>query len=482
MTETARTDTSRLDAFAYRHRVGEIMSAPLVYAEPATGVSAAAGILRDRSISSVVIGREGRVEGIFTERDLLRAIAAGGPDATARPVSDFMSSPVVTVRSDDLLHVAIGRMLRLGLRHLLVVDDRAQPVGMLTGRAVLKMRLDDSLEIGDETATAEDAASLDRVRRQLPGLVVQLIDEGLAPSDAARAITETYRQITRRAAEIAEAAVTAERGPAPCRWCLLILGSGGRGESLLAPDQDNAIVHDGGPEQDAWFLDIATRISDLLDAAGIPYCKGKVMATNPDWRRPLDGWREAVKGWVSARTPEALLMVDIFFDFMAVHGDGGLAAELRQDALAQAKGSLGFLRQLAGQIEQLSPPIGIFGGLRKGDDGRTDLKAGGILPIVAGARILALENGIAATGTHERLREAARLGKINQGDLPELIEAHEMIVGCILRQQLKDIDAGREPVNRIDPAGFTPRTIGLLKQALKRSEGLKLLVRDGLSH
>ena len=72
---------------------------------------------------------------------------------------------------------------------------------------------------------------------------------------------------------------------------LLILGSGGRGESLLAPDQDNAIVHDGRPEHDPWFLDIATRISDLLDAAGIPYCKGKVMATNPDWRRSLDGWR-----------------------------------------------------------------------------------------------------------------------------------------------------------------------------------------------
>lgn len=481
MTETGDRGPARIDAFAYRHRVGDIMSAPLEFAAAATITGDAAGILRDRGVSSVVIGDAGRVEGIFTERDLLRAIAAGGADAVTRPVGEFMSSPVVTIRADDLLHVAIGRMLRLGLRHLLVVDDCARPVGMLTGRALLKLRLDDSLEIGDEAASAGDAAALDRVRRQLPDLVIQLLDEGLAPSDAARAITETYRQITRRAAEIAEAEVTAARGPAPCRWCLLILGSGGRGESLLAPDQDNAIVHDGDEAADAWLLDIATRVSDMLDAAGIPYCKGKVMATNPDWRRPLDGWRRAVAGWVRARTPEALLMVDIFFDFMAVHGDGGLAAELRAAALEQAKGSPGFLRQLAEQIEQLSPPIGIFGGLQKDGDGRTDLKAGGILPLVAGARILALQNGIAATGTHERLREAETLGRINRSDLPELIEAHEIIVGCILRQQLNDLEAGREPVNSIDSSAFTPRTIGLLKQALKRSEGLKLLVNDGLS-
>ena len=49
--------------------------------------------------------------------------------------------------------------------------------------------------------------------------------------------------MTARAAEIAEAEmIAAGHGPAPADYALLVLGSGGRGESLLAPDQDNALV------------------------------------------------------------------------------------------------------------------------------------------------------------------------------------------------------------------------------------------------
>ena len=82
---------------------------------------------------------------------------------------------------------------------------------------------------------------------------------------------------------------------------MLVLGSGGRGESLLAPDQDNAIVHEGSEADDPWFKEVAERIADLLDAAGIPYCMGKVMASNAIWRRSLTGWEEEVLRWLRHR-------------------------------------------------------------------------------------------------------------------------------------------------------------------------------------
>ena len=64
---------------------------------------------------------------------------------------------------------------------------------------------------------------------------------------------------------------------------MLVLGSGGRGESLLAMDQDNAIVYadrDGGmsdEDTDQWFAELGARVSCILDLVGVPYCKGGVM-------------------------------------------------------------------------------------------------------------------------------------------------------------------------------------------------------------
>ena len=55
----------------------------------------------------------------------------------------------------------------------------------------------------------------------------------------------------------------------------MILGSGGRGESLLAMDQDNAIVFAEGSEggkADNWCEQLGRRMSDILDGAGVSYC------------------------------------------------------------------------------------------------------------------------------------------------------------------------------------------------------------------
>src|SRR3546814_18969405 len=88
---------------------------------------------------------------------------------------------------------------------------------------------------------------------------------------------------------------------------MLILGSGGRGESLLSPDQDNAIIHAGSTEDDGWYARAGERIAALLDDAGIPYCKGGVMAKNTGWRGNQGQWRSRVTDWIPRPAPEALL-------------------------------------------------------------------------------------------------------------------------------------------------------------------------------
>jgi CBS domain-containing protein len=76
----------------------------------------------------------------------------------------------------------------------------------------------------------------------------------------------------------------------------------------------------------------------------VPYCKGGVMAKNPQWRGSLATWRARVAGWIRHSKPEDLLSVDIFFDLRWVHGDAKLVAALHRDASGMAAGEVAFAR------------------------------------------------------------------------------------------------------------------------------------------
>ena len=474
---------ARLDSFPYRHRVREVMSAPLIVAEPEMTLEAASRLMVDKKVSALVaLDGAGRAAGIITERDVLRALARDGADAAGNRVRAFLSTPVHEIRADAFVYKALGRMMRHRVRHLVAVEPATRKaVGMVTGRALLKLRSGDMVQLGDALNHAEDAAGMAAVRAELPGVVRAMLAEGVSALNAAAVISQVYCDMTRRAAELAEAAMQAEgKGAAPAPWAMLVLGSGGRGESLLAPDQDNAIVHRGGEADDAWFAEVGQRVVDLLDAAGIPYCKGKVMASNPAWRRSLAGWEEEVLTWLRSLDFEPLLMVHIFFDFVPVHGDFELAEQLRRMAVDMASRAPLFLRRMAVQIEDHHAPINLFGRF-KTQEGRVDLKLGGQLPITSGARTMALRLGSLATSTAERMRAVQAAGLLDADDYDSLCHAYQQVTRTILDQQIDDIEAGREPSSRVDPKRLPRRLRKRLKDALRTLEALPTITRDAVA-
>ena len=123
-----------------------------------------------------------------------------------------------------------------------------------------------------------------------------MIDEDVDPRDIAGIISGEVCSLTARAAEIAEREM-AEPRPAKLRYAVMVLGSAGRGESLLAMDQDNAIIFDG--EGEVWLAAMAARMNAILDEIGVPLCKGGVMAKMENWRRSGEAWRRQVSGWLS---------------------------------------------------------------------------------------------------------------------------------------------------------------------------------------
>jgi CBS domain-containing protein len=479
----------RIDSYAYRHRVRDIMRSPpefIAAQEPVRAVLAR--LMKDR-ISSLYVRSapaagsavSGDDTGIVTERDLLRAVAEQGAPALELPVARFMSRPLATVPADAFVYRAIGRMTALKIRHLGVVDEAGTIVGALSARDLLQLRAGEAIALGDEIDHADDATALAAAWARVPQVAAGLLAEGLSGSNIAAVISRELGALTREAAVIAENRMRANGlGGAPCAFALAVLGSAGRGESLLAMDQDNALLFatgDPGGTEDRWFGAFGSELANILHDAGVPYCHGGVMANNPQWRGSISTWRERIGRWIAGSEQQDLHSVDIFFDLRGVHGDGKLTSLIRQEAFDAAKGQLVFVRRLAEAAGGIEPALGPRGVL-KTDQGRIDLKQAGMFGIVTAARALAICHHVLERSTAGRLAAIKATDIGGEENLDALAEAHGILLELALAQQIEDIEQGLPPSNTVLVSRLTKRERERLRTALQAVEPIGQLTRE----
>jgi DNA polymerase-3 subunit epsilon/CBS domain-containing protein len=478
-----RAVLARIDSFPYRHRLRDLMKSPPVMIDPDISLREALAQMIDREISSLYVNPpdpEGP-PGIVTERDLLRQLRREGEGAFDKSVNAIAVFPLQSLPEDAFVYRAIARMQRMHIRHLGVHDDDGRLVGALSARDLLRQRADDAVLLGDDIDAAENAAQMAAVWGNIVLVAKSLVAEDVDARDIAAVVSRELCALTRQACRLAEKEMPT---PPPCPYAMLVLGSGGRGESLLAMDQDNAIVFaegDPGGAEDQWFADLGARVSDILDAAGVPYCKGKVMASNPEWRWSLKGWKKQVKTWIRRQNPEDILNCDIFFDSVAVHGDFALASKVLDRAFALGRDSSLFLKLMSINACKNSPPLGMFGRFKL-DNGRMDLKMGGIMPLFSAARTLAIMHGIRARSTPARYDALIAEMPNMRKTIDNVNEAHRIIFNTILVQQLLDLEAGIPLSNRVAPASLTSGQRDRLSWALEQVPNVSNLLGDPLSH
>lgn len=476
----------RFDTYAFRHRNRDIMRTPVVFVSPGMPVAEAIARMGRDKISSLYVADSAAGEitvaeaGIVTERDLLRAIDQLGADALALPVKQIAARPLITVPADAFLYRAIGRMSRHKIRHLGVVDEGGRVVGALSARDLLRLRAGEAVSLGDEIDDATDAHGLAAAWAKLPYVAESLLAEGLSGREIAEVVSRELGALSRQAAVLAERIMReAGEGDPPVPYALVVLGSAGRGESMLAMDQDNAVIFEhgepDGPE-DRWFSAFGAHVADILHSAGVPYCKGGVMAKNAAWRGSVATWLSRVEHWISRSSPADLLSVDIFFDLRAVHGDGSLALKVRQAAYAAADGQAAFAKLLVDAVKVPSS-LGFFGGVRT-TGGRIDLKAGGLFALVAAARAMAMRYHVMDRSTPDRLAGVKALVRASESDLDALIDAHGAFLDLIVAQQVEDVVHGLPPSNAIAVKQLSARAHDRLRAALQAVAHIDDLARD----
>ena len=121
------------------------MSRSLLTVEPGLGLKAVAERMVAKDVGAVLVIEHGRLVGILTERDILRAVAGGITDETL--VSDWMTRDPETMEPDETTRQAAVLMIHGGFRHMPIVDGD-EVVGMLSIRDLMRIVLEDAAPRG----------------------------------------------------------------------------------------------------------------------------------------------------------------------------------------------------------------------------------------------------------------------------------------------------------------------------------------------
>ncbi|UYG04855.1 DUF294 nucleotidyltransferase-like domain-containing protein [Halomonas sp. LR3S48] len=412
--------------------------------------------------------RPWRLRGILTDSDFRTRIVAEGlsPDT---PVGDLASGRLITIQSDESVHEAMLCMLRNNIHHLPVLYRR-RPVGVVHLSDIIRYETHSSLYLVSNIFHQSSIDGLARLAPDVRAAFVRMVEEGANSQMVGSALSTIGRSFVRRLLELAEETL----GPPPVAYCFMVNGSMARNEQTLVTDQDNALIlsDDFEPARhDAYFLRLAQFVSDGLAACGYAYCKGEVMATNPQWRQPLSVWQRYFNEWIESPTPERLLHCSIFFDLDSAYGEEAYVEQLQDLIARKAPSSPLFLAAMARNALNRTPPLGFFRTFVMEKDGKhnnsINLKRRGTAPLVDLIRVHALACGSRAQNSFERLDDIAATQLLAPGVNDKLRYALELLSMVRIRHQVFDLQQEHEPDNNIEPENVADSERHHLKDAFQ---------------
>ena len=453
--------------------VGELLSAPAVFTPVGTTVRDAVRHMTEQGSSYVLIPLRGSRHGIFTDRDLrIRVVAAGiGVDT---PIEQVMTSPAETVTADRLAGTVLMDMLERGLRHMPVVSNRGEVLGVVEDSDLHAASTRRSFVVRRAVASASTPAELADAARLVPRLVVDLFQGGTDAMAVSAILSVVVDSLVRRAVEIEW---TANPDVPRDHFAWITLGSVARREAMPSSDVDSALSWadaTADPDvrgksnavprtRDEALMDLAARVHVSLDGAGLPSDTNGAVASSPRFARSAGQWESAAAHWLSnpfgergkagtsghsaGSTPaedSGLIMSSLMIDGRVVWGPRELhtVPEAYRRLLVDHPDALRLqLRDALAGRARLRSLRDVLA--RRG--GTFDLKAHALTPIVNLARWGGLSVGIASSSTPARLAAASGNGMLSERDVAALTEVFALLQRLRLSHQIDQITAGHRP-------------------------------------
>ncbi len=430
-----------------------------------------------RKIGSLgVLDSRGRLKGITTHRLIAESVVLKKADPD-RTLADTGTEEVHIIGPEEQLWKAEKMQDEYRVKYLAVVENGV-PVGMLSQTDIirsLRIQAQRNLLTGI-AAKAESIEELTELFRQLDEVARGALDYNRRAATAIRILSETHLTINRRCVELTLRQMKEEgKGDPPVGFAVVIMGSGGRKEMMLEPDQDNGLIMADDPRSEdedvqEWFNRFGEKLNHNLDKIGYPLCKGDIMVMNPLFRKSILDWKKQISYMAEFPTEKAARWSNVTFDFDILYGDDSLTRELWRHLREVLKKKPRLLSMMVEDDAEGRPPIGFFNRLitsdRKETRGKIDVKRNGLRIIADAARIYGLSRGISANNTHDRINALVRLDVLDGDFADSILSAYDELIEMVLDHQLEQIRRGETPDKLIDPGKITPHQREVLRDSM----------------
>jgi CBS domain-containing protein len=463
------------------------ISESVLCCSPDCTIQEAAKKMAHAQVSSIVVIDQNECPlGVLTDKDLRSRVLAMGvsPDL---PVSGVMSSPVITRKKTDGFSPLYLTMIRHRLHHLVLTEDgtdQSPVTGIISDHDIFLSMGNSPAVLIHALMNTMDLTEMRQIRDRAEQMLGYYLDNEVSMDFVASVMTEINDVIIRRAVKISESAMEEEYPEMKrIKYCFLSLGSEGREEQLLRTDQDNAIIYqDTDPElseqASSYFVKLGTSIVEVLLACGFASCPGKIMASNPEWVKPLSVWKRYFSDWILTPTQDNLMRVSIFFDFRPVIGALGLSEELSAHIYGEIGKKQIFLNFLAQNALMNPPPLGFFKDFMVEKSGehrdQFDIKARAMMPLADLARLLVLSHQVVGVNnTFKRFEKMKDLEPSNSELFSQAGKAYEILMRMRALEGLQNQNSGRF----INPKSLGKLQRQLLKNAFTPISELQEIVR-----
>lgn len=470
--------------------VRSIMKSPLSTCTVGLSLREAFLIMQERKIGSLgVVDKNDELFGVLTYAGLAEALALKGA-TPEHPLDKAACDTPRTIPSTAPVWQAHDLLASYNTKYLIVIEDE-RPVGLVSQTDLLRSLISADNSLLERIDQSRNLAECREHYEALHQYAAQCRQSNRYASQAVRLLSHAHLRLQRRVIQLTLKDIEASHGPAPCRYALLIMGSGGRQEMLLNPDQDNGlIIDDRDTKPDAatldWFEKFAEQLNPNLDQAGYILCPGDIMVRNPMYRKTLSQWQQQFTHLINKPNLKGAVWSNIMFDFDTLYGDDSLTYTLRKHLLDGLQKNTRLLDYMVEHDAEGRPAIGLFNRLvtsdNKQDKGSIDIKRNGLRIIADAARVYALANGISQCNTLDRLKSLVHRGVLS-ADLADAVSfAYEELLDLILQNQIRQKQLQQPLDKRIYPEQLNDQLRSMLRMSMRAIKRLQDKLQGQFGH
>ncbi|MFY7740408.1 MAG: DUF294 nucleotidyltransferase-like domain-containing protein [Flavobacterium sp.] len=447
-----------------------------------TPIKDAALLATENMIDSVLITYEGLPVGIVTDKDF-RSKVATGRFPLSNAIEKIMASPVITVTENISVAEAQLVMLKHGVTHLCVTQDgtdKSEVKGIISEHDLVVAQANNPGVLLKEIKRSQTAKELKLVRDKLTDIIQSSLNKNIPLTHINSIAGEITLAIVKRAVEQS----ILDLGSPPARFAWLSIGSQGRKEQLLLTDQDSILVFEDVSAEKYrdvkdYFLKLAKKATATLEKVGFAFCPQGHMASNMLWCKSLTDWTKQYNSWMNTPGENSNEISSVFFDYEMAFGEQKIEDAITETIFKNAKNNVLFFDYLGNDAIKKPTPLNFFKKFNLEEEGehkgKFDIKTRALMPLVDGARMLTMSNGIKGiNSTYLRYKQLAIVDPKFSEVYLNCADAYLVLSKFRAVEGLKNDSSGQyinlDELNKVDREK--------LKNALNPMRDLEELIKD----